>query len=56
MSEFHGRLAIARNALTGGVRIDFGRKIAWIEFPPEKAIEFAKAIAKHAGAKKIEIE
>lgn len=39
----------------GTVMIDFGSATSWIGFPPEQAIQFAKAILKHAGAKKIEI-
>jgi hypothetical protein len=39
----------------GNVIMNFGKPVAWIAFPPEQAIELAKLILHHAGAKKIEI-
>lgn len=37
------------------VRIEFGKRIAWLGLEPAHAVDFAKAILKHAGAKKIEV-
>lgn len=39
----------------GNVIINFGKHISWIGFGPEQAIQLAKTIMKHAGAKKIEV-
>jgi hypothetical protein len=47
---------IAWDGKDGIVRIDFGKKVAWLGMEPPEAIEFAKAIIEKAGAKKIEIE
>lgn len=33
-----------------GVRIDFGKKIAWIGLPKSEAIQFASLILEHCGA------
>lgn len=40
----------------GTVIIDFGKDVSFIGFPQEDAINFAKLILKHAGAKKIKVE
>jgi hypothetical protein len=40
----------------GNVRFNFGKRIAWFALPPEHAINFARLILRHAGAKKVEIE
>lgn len=40
----------------GNVVVNFGSELSWFAMPPENAINFAKLILKHAGAKKIEIE
>lgn len=40
----------------GMVVLSFGTKVAWIGMPPPNAIEFAKLILQHAGAKKVEVE
>jgi hypothetical protein len=40
----------------GNVIINFGTEISWVGMPPENAINFAKLIMHHAGAKKIEVE
>lgn len=50
------RLGVAYDKLDGIVRIEFGKPIAWLGLPPPQAIEFARVVLKHAGAKKIEIE
>jgi len=39
----------------GNVILNFGKEVSWIGMPAEQAIEFAKLIMRHAGAKKIEI-
>lgn len=40
----------------GTVLVNFGTEVSWIGMPPEQAIEFARLILRHAGAKKVEIE
>jgi hypothetical protein len=40
----------------GLVHLNFGKNIAWLALPPETAIELAKLLLRHAGAKKVEIE
>jgi hypothetical protein len=40
----------------GNVVINFGTDVSWIGMPPAEAINFAKLIMRHAGAKKIEVE
>lgn len=39
----------------GTVIVNFGKEVSWFGLPPEQAIEFAKLILRHAGAKKVEI-
>ena len=39
----------------GNVRVEFGKPVAWLALPPETAINLARLLLKHAGAKKIEI-
>jgi hypothetical protein len=39
----------------GNVIINFGTELNWIGFPPDQAIQLAKLIMTHAGAKKIEV-
>lgn len=39
----------------GLVHINFGKDIAWLAMPQEQAVEFAKLILLHAGAKKVEV-
>ncbi len=48
-------LGVAYDPTKNLVRIDFGKPVAWLALPPESAIEFAKLLLKHAGAKKVEI-
>lgn len=50
------KIGIAWDGKAGIVRIAFGKEVAWLGMEPPEAIEFAKAILKKAGAKKIEIE
>lgn len=40
----------------GNVHINFGKDVSWLALPPEVAINLAKLLLKHAGAKKVEIE
>lgn len=47
--------AVGRDS-DGNVRIDFGTPVAWMAMPPYIAINLARTMLKHAGAKKIEIE
>jgi len=48
------QMGVAHDA-DGNVHINFGKEVAWLAFPQEEAIEFAKLILRHAGAKKVEI-
>lgn len=50
------KLAVAYDKLDGIVRIEFGKPVAWLGMPPPQAIELAKLLLRHAGAKKISIE
>ena len=47
-------LAVAHKP-TGEIIITFGKSVAWIGMEQDDAIALAKAILKHAGAKKVEI-
>jgi hypothetical protein len=49
-------IGVAYDKLDGIVRVEFGKPVAWLGLPPPEAIEFAKHLLRHAGAKKIEIE
>jgi len=40
----------------GLVHVNFGKKIRWFALPSADAIDLAKLILTHAGAKKVEIE
>ena len=40
----------------GLVHINFGKDVSWLALPPETAINLARLLLKHAGAKKVEIE
>jgi hypothetical protein len=48
------RIGVARDE-RGLVLIEFGKKIAWLAFPQDQAINFAKLIFKHAGATRVEV-
>lgn len=50
-----GGLNIGITNRDGAVVVHFGTPVAWFGMPPEQAIEFAKTIMKHAGAKKITV-
>ncbi len=49
------QFGVARDSY-GNVRVDFGKPVAWMALPPATAIELAKLLLRHAGAKKVEIE
>ena len=49
------RLGVARDELNGIVQVNFGKPVAWLGMSPPDAIDFAKAILKAAGAKRIEV-
>jgi hypothetical protein len=40
----------------GNVHVNFGKPVAWFALPKPQAINFAKLILRHAGAKKVEVE
>lgn len=40
----------------GTVIVNFGKAVDWIGMPPEQAVNFARLILQHAGARKVEIE
>ena len=50
------KIGIAFDSYKNVVRIEFGKKIAWLAMEPEQAFEFAKAIMRKAGAKRIEVK
>lgn len=49
------KIGVAFDKADGLVHLNFGKPIAWTAFPPEMAIQLARTLLKHAGAKKIEI-
>ncbi|HYM31837.1 MAG TPA: hypothetical protein VEU47_11080 [Candidatus Cybelea sp.] len=49
------QLAVAHDS-KGNVHIDFGKDLSWLAMPSAQAINFARLILRHAGAKKVEIE
>ena len=44
------RFGVARDNY-GNVRIDFGKPVAWMAMKPELAIELARLLLRHAGAR-----
>ena len=48
-------LGVARDT-HGDVHINFGKDISWLALPPEQAVEFAKLILRHAGAKEVVVK
>lgn len=40
----------------GNVHFNFGKDVSWFALTQPQAIEFAKLILRHAGAKKVEVE
>lgn len=51
-----GELRAAISSEGGMVRLDFGKPVAWLVLPPENAINLARLLLRHAGAKTIEVE
>lgn len=49
------QMAVAHDS-QGNVHVNFGKDVSWFALPPEQAINLAKLILRHAGAKKVEIE
>ena len=39
----------------GNVHVNFGKDVSWFSMPPQTAVQFARLLLKHAGAKKVEI-
>lgn len=50
------RMGVAYDKLSGIVRVDFGKPVAWLGLPPPEACQLAQLLLRHAGAKKVEIE
>lgn len=50
------KIGIAYDKHNGIVRVDFGKPVAWLGLPPSEAINIARSLLHHAGAKKITIE
>jgi hypothetical protein len=48
------QMAVAHDS-KGLVHINFGKDLSWLAMPPEQAVDFARLILHHAGAKKVEI-
>jgi hypothetical protein len=49
------QMAVAHDR-QGNVHVNFGNEVSWFALPPDQAINFARLILRHAGAKKVEIE
>lgn len=47
-----GELVVAVSSMEGMVRIEFGKPVAWVCLPPDKAIEFASVVVARAMAMK----
>lgn len=54
-ADDEGGIAIGVTSQDKTVIINFGKEIAWIGMDKPQAIEFAKLIMRHAGAKKVEV-
>lgn len=39
----------------GNVHVNFGKEVSWFAMPPETAVQFARLLLQHAGAKKVEV-
>jgi hypothetical protein len=50
-TEDEGALKLAVGSADGVVRVDFGKPVAWLGLPPAEAVQFARLILRHAGAK-----
>lgn len=49
------QFGIARDG-DGNIHLNFGKDVSWLAMPPEVAINLARLLLKHAGARKVEIE
>lgn len=49
------RMGVAFDQVNGLVRLEFGTPIAWLALPPPQAMDLAKLLLKHAGAKTVKI-
>jgi hypothetical protein len=49
------KIAVAFDKADGLVHLDFGKPVAWTAFQPEMAVQLARMLLKHAGARKVEI-
>ena len=49
------QMAVAHDS-KGNVHVNFGKDVSWFSLPAPQAINLAKLILRHAGAKKVEIE
>jgi hypothetical protein len=38
------------------VQLAFGKPVAWLAFPPEQAVEMAKLLLRHSGAKSVDVQ
>jgi hypothetical protein len=50
------KIGVAFDKKDGLVHVNFGKPVAWTAFPPEMAIQLARTLLKHAGARKVSIE
>ena len=48
------QMAVAHDS-KGNVHVNFGKEVSWFALPSEQAVQFARLILRHAGAKKVEI-
>lgn len=49
-------MAISDPDSEGNIHIDFGKTVAWLAFPKEQAVQFARLLLRKAGAKKVTVE
>lgn len=49
------KIGVAFDKVDGLVHLNFGKPVAWAAFPPDMAVQFARTLLKHAGAKTDEI-
>jgi hypothetical protein len=50
------KMAVGRDDVNGIVRVDFGTPVTWLGLPPPEAIQLARLLLRHAGARKVEID
>jgi hypothetical protein len=49
------KIGVGYDKVDGLVHLQFGKPVAWTAFPPDAAINLARTLLKHAGAKTVEI-